>query len=142
MSTSSNEDNVDVYELNALGPYNHGTWSGNGRTLGAEEALEGRAGHIVGMFVSGIKKHYSAEQLAEMTMVDVGCYDGFLSVEIEKQVRLKKITAVEPRRKNIRKGEIARRFCGPPLREFLREIGAKSRKSPQFRPSSLPSRNY
>ena len=112
MSTSSNEENVDVYELNALGPYNHGTWSGNGRTLGAEEALEGRAGHIVGMFVSGIKKHYSAEQLAEMTMVDVGCYDGFLSVEIEKQVRLKKITAVEPRRKNIRKGEIARRFCG------------------------------
>ncbi len=112
MSTSSNEENVDVYELNALGPYNHGTWSGNGRTLGAEEALEGRASHIVGTFLSGIKKHYSADQLAEMTMVDIGCYDGFLSVEIEKQVRLKKITAVEPRSKNIRKGEIARKFCG------------------------------
>jgi len=27
------------------------------------------------------------------------------------------------------------------LQEFLREIGAKSRKSPQFRPSSLPCRN-
>ena len=28
-----------------------------------------------------------------------------------------------------------------PLREFLPEIGAKSRKSPQFRPSSLPCSN-
>jgi hypothetical protein len=28
------------------------------------------------------------------------------------------------------------------LREFLREIGAKSRKLPQFCPSSLPCRNY
>jgi hypothetical protein len=30
----------------------------------------------------------------------------------------------------------------PHLQEFLREIGAKLRKSPQFHPSSLPFRNY
>jgi len=104
--------NIDVHKLNALGPYNHGTWIGNDRTLGAEESLEGRANHIVETFVDCIKSNYTTEELASMTMVDVGCYDGFLSVEIEKRLKFKKMTGVEPREKNISKGRIARQFCG------------------------------
>ena len=106
------DQTLDLEVLNALGPYNHGTWKGGGRSLGSEEALEGRAMHIVSTFVECMKKAFSEVQLAEMTMVDIGCYDGFLSVQIEKHIQFKKIVAIEPREKNIQKGEIARRYCG------------------------------
>ncbi len=111
---------ADIETLNALGPYNHGTWGDAQRRLGAEEALEGRAEHIVQTFVSAMRAEFSSEQIAGMTMVDVGCYDGFLSVEIEKRLKFRRMVGVEPRKKNLMKGRAARRYCGITTRvEFL-----------------------
>jgi ubiquinone/menaquinone biosynthesis C-methylase UbiE len=104
-------NDLDVYTLNALGPYNHGTWVGPNGSLGAEEALEGRANHIVSTFVRWIQSKYTPVEISAMTMIDIGCYDGFLSVAIEKKLKFKRMVGLEPRDKNIAKGKAARAYC-------------------------------
>ena len=88
-----------------------GTWIGNDRAWARKNPLkDGRT--TSSQHLSIVKTNYTTEELAGMTMVDVGCYDGFLSVEIEKRLKFKENDGVEPREKNISKGRMARQFCG------------------------------
>ena len=95
---------------NAHGPYSHGVWSNGKSAIGADEALEGRPETIVENFIKTMLSHYTLEEIAEMTLIDVGCYDSFLTVQIEKQLPFSKIYGLEPRRQNIAKGEFVREY--------------------------------
>jgi SAM-dependent methyltransferase len=103
-------EELAVVNVNLNGPYAHGVWSSPQCKVGNEEALEGRSEAIVSNFVETIRSAYSNDEIRNMTLVDVGCYDGFLTTEIEKRLPFKKIIGIEPRGKNIKKGETVRKF--------------------------------
>ena len=98
--------------LNAHGPYSHGVWRSASAKVGNDEALAGRPAAIVDAFVENVLRLYSIDEVRAMTFVDIGCYDGYLSVEIEKRLPFKKMVGVEPRKQNIRKGEFVRNYLG------------------------------
>jgi len=66
--------------LNAHGPYNHGLWDPLIRGVSAE-----------------ILENYSKLQLAEMTILDVGGYDGWILVQLQQEFGFKLAVCVEPR---------------------------------------------
>ena len=47
-----------------------------------------------------------------MTLLDVGCYDGWVLFQVAQRLHLKKMVGVEPRGKNIEKGVVAREVYG------------------------------
>lgn len=109
-TTQFDSNQATVMEINAMGPYNHGTWKNNGIEIGNEESLKGRAKAIVESFYQTIISTYTLDQIKEMTLCDIGCYDGYLTTEIEKLLPFKKIIGIEPRAKNIKKGQTIRDF--------------------------------
>ena len=67
---------------------------------------------IVETISTEITSKYSKSQLAEMTILDVGGYDGWILVQLQKELNFKLAVCVEPRLKNIQKGEFARKYYG------------------------------
>ena len=47
-----------------------------------------------------------------MTILDVGGYDGWILVQLQRELNFKLAVCVEPRSKNIKKGEFARKYYG------------------------------
>jgi SAM-dependent methyltransferase len=109
-----------VEKLNAHGPYDHGLWN----EVGAKTKSKGdgtdssgglfheRSRHLVDEICRILSERFSTEELSQMTLVDVGCYDGWVIVQIEDRLALKAMVGVEPRRKNINKGVVAREAYG------------------------------
>jgi len=50
------------------------------------------------------------QEIKSFSLVDIGCYDGYLTAEIEKALPFKRIVGVEPRLKNIDKGKKIRKY--------------------------------
>ena len=111
---------IDQIEtLNAHGPYNHSAWTGGAGVLTHEEALEGRGRFIADTLLSVLTTRFSGDRLARMSILDVGCYDGWILHQIGG-LPLRRLVGVEPRSKNIRKGEVARSILGIETRvEFV-----------------------
>ena len=103
--------NFEIIELNSYGPYNHGTWENpkTGQKIGKEEFLTGRSNYIFEKFCKFMEK-FTEEQIANMTAIDIGSYDGWFAHEISKKYNFKKIVSSEPRLKNINKGKAVRNF--------------------------------
>ncbi len=109
-----------VEELNAHGPYDHGLWSevksGSATsepTLGVGGGIfHERSRHLVDEICRIAKAHFSDEELSLMSLLDVGCYDGWVLVQIEARLNLSRMVGIEPRRKNIEKGVTARQAYG------------------------------
>lgn len=114
-----------IEALNAHGPYNHSVWTGGGSVLTHEEALSGRAHFLAKTLRAALTARFTHAELAEMTILDVGCYDGWILHEIS-DLPFRRMVGVEPRRKNIRKGEIARSILGIETRVEFREGGLES----------------
>lgn len=95
--------------LNAHGPYDHGLW---------DPMMSGVTDHhklsksIVETISAEIASKYSKSKLAEMTILDVGGYDGWILVQLQRELNFKLAVCVEPRLKNIQKGEFARKYYG------------------------------
>lgn len=102
--------NEKLLLVNAYGPYVHGVWKSKKGKVGNEESLQGRAQTIVETFVQKISSIYSREEISSMTLCDIGCYDGWILCEIEKQLNFKKIVGYEPRKKNIERGKAVRDY--------------------------------
>jgi len=68
---------------NAHGPYTHGTWAGTSVAVGNEEALAGRGAFMAAHIKGAILARFTPDQLRGMTLVDVGCYDGWLTCQLE-----------------------------------------------------------
>lgn len=107
----------NIEELNAHGPYDHSLW---GQTLleqtGPFEPKHTPTAHhnlsifLVKQISQILQSQYSREQLQEMTLLDIGCYDGWISVQLQNEFEFKSVVAVEPRITNIQKGNFARKF--------------------------------
>ena len=95
--------------LNAHGPYDHGLW---------DSMMSGTTAHhklsksIVKTISTELKSKYPKSQLSEMTILDVGGYDGWILVQLQEELNFKLAVCVEPRLKNIQKGEFARKYYG------------------------------
>lgn len=104
--------NPEAVELaNAYGPYSHGTWVGQELAVGNEEALAGRGAFLASHIRRAILEKFTIEQIRGMTLVDVGCYDGWLICQLE-DLPFNRMIGVEPRKKNLDKGRVIRQLLG------------------------------
>ena len=104
--------------LNAHGPFDHGLWSEltNNPELKLRSSLVSggifheRSRKLVKQITEIIASRYSKEELSQMTILDVGCYDGWIITQVAENLNFKSAVGVEPRIKNIQKGQFARTF--------------------------------
>ena len=123
---NSNNNYELIEEINAHGPYAHGLWN-LGETLrdtlyqpvGNEEALEGRAYFLAETVKNTLAQRFTLDEISTLTLVDIGCYDGWLLCQLEA-LPFKRLIGVEPRKKNIDKGHFIRKITGIKTRaEFV-----------------------
>jgi ubiquinone/menaquinone biosynthesis C-methylase UbiE len=106
--------------LNAHGPYSHGNWEGRGFHVGNEEALTGRGAYLVKFIQTAILNRFNVDELRSMTLLDVGCYDGWITCRLAEALPFARVIGVEPRKKNLEKGQQVRRLLGIETRcEFV-----------------------
>jgi ubiquinone/menaquinone biosynthesis C-methylase UbiE len=101
----------EIEELNAFGPYNHAVWHGRGVTITHEESLAGRAEFLSTLVRRTLLESFSAEEMAQLTITDVGCYDGWL-IEQLADLPFKRLVGIEPRARNLEKGRKVRQILG------------------------------
>lgn len=97
--------------INAHGPYVHGVWKNAHVSIGDEERLGGRAGLLADSVRKCLLANFSRREISQLNVIDVGCYDGWLLCQLE-DLPFKEMVGVEPRQKNIEKGEVVRRALG------------------------------
>ena len=99
---------VNWKRLNANGPYSMGVWRGeNGVEVGDQESMAGRAEAVLAALRKSILARFSLEQIKTLSIVDIGCNDGWLLHNLSDLPFLT-MTGVEPRVKNVRKGLVVR----------------------------------
>ena len=76
----------EIEELNAFGPYNHAVWRGRGVTVTHEESLAGRAEFLSALVRRTLLESFSIEAMAQLTLADVGCYDGWLLEQLADEL--------------------------------------------------------
>lgn len=113
---------ADIELLNAHGPYNHSVWAGGGRTLSSEEALSGRGEYLARILRAALVSRFTPAEMSALTVADVGCYDGWLIHQLS-DLPFRRLVGIEPREKNIRKGQVARKLLGVESRVEFR-LGA------------------
>ena len=107
--TSLSPQQIEI--INAHGPYNHSSWTKEHTTITNEERLTGRGDHLVRSIRKSIKERFSNDEISEMTIGDVGCYDGWILHQLS-DLPFKRMVGIEPRQKNIDKGETVRGILG------------------------------
>ncbi len=110
---------------NAYGPYTHGTWAGRNVSIGNEEALAGRGAFMASLIRASILERYSLDKISKMTLVDVGCYDGWLICQLE-DLPFARLIGIEPRKKNLDKGKMIRGLLGIETRCEFRQGSIES----------------
>ena len=103
--TYLNEEKIEL--INAHGPFNHSVWTDGKNIVTQEERLSGRGKFLVKSIRSAILKQFTHEELSKMSIADVGCYDGWILQELS-DLPFKRMVGIEPRQKNIEKGEFIR----------------------------------
>src|SRR5262245_31809285 len=101
----------EIEELNAFGPYNHAVWRGRGVTISHEESLAGRMEFLSGLVRRVLIESFSPAEMAQLTVVDVGCYDGWLLEQLS-DLPFKRMVGIEPRGRNLDKGRKVREILG------------------------------
>jgi hypothetical protein len=101
----------EIEAINAHGPYNHSVWRGRGATISHEEGLTGRVEFLSKMIRQEIHRRYSEEQIRQISITDIGCYDGWL-LESLSDIPFKRMVGIEPRAENIRRGQVVRNILG------------------------------
>jgi ubiquinone/menaquinone biosynthesis C-methylase UbiE len=99
----------EVEIINSLGPHNHSVWKKDGIVVTQEEVQEGRVDFLVSKIREIITKNYTIAEIKKMTIVDIGCYDGYILQQLA-DFPFKKMVGVEPRQKNIDKGKGVRKI--------------------------------
>lgn len=99
---------VNWIRLNAHGPYSMGVWKGeNGIKVGDQESMAGRAEAMLAALRKSILEKFSLEQIKKLSIIDIGCNDGWLLHNLSDLPFLA-MTGVEPREKNMIKGCVVR----------------------------------
>lgn len=122
---------AEIEEINAAGPYNHSVWCGRGATVTQEDGITGRAKHLAAMIAAIIRGSFSEDDLAKKSIVDVGCYDGWLIEQLSK-LPFARLVGIEPRDRNIEKGRTVRRILQISSRVAYRRAGLENLGSEAF----------
>jgi SAM-dependent methyltransferase len=113
---------AEIERINAAGPYNHGVWRGRGVVISAEGSITGRAQYLVDTIRAVLTNRFTPEQLSAMSIVDVGCYDGWVLEQLS-DLPFSRMVGIEPRERNIDKGRTVREVLAIPSRVEYR-VGA------------------
>lgn len=105
----------EIIEINSLGPFNHSVWNGRGVRVSHEEKLTGRVEFLSASLRRELLRRFTHAQLADMTVFDVGCFDGWL-LESLSDLPFRSMVGFEPRSENIRKGRKIREILRIPSR--------------------------
>jgi len=100
-----------IEQINSFGPFNHSAWKKNQIVITQEEVLAGRADFLVSKIREIIINNFSVSEISKMSIVDIGCYDGYILQQLT-DLAFKKMVGVEPRQKNIDKGKSIRKMLG------------------------------
>ena len=107
-----NEDKIisteDIEILNAHGPYSMAVWTSGNVAVGNEEGLRGRSAYFTQLIRKALLENFSLDELSTFSILDVGCNDGWVLHELS-DLPFSKMVGVEPREKNIKKGEVVRK---------------------------------
>lgn len=95
--------------INAYGPYNHAVWTSQGLAVSNEERLSGRVEMLVKKIRECILENFTIDEIKELSIVDIGCYDGWVLHELS-DLPFFKIVGIEPRETNIIKGKTIRKL--------------------------------
>lgn len=106
-----NQKKIDIELINAYGPYDHSHWQTARLNVSHENRIAGRGHFIVKTIKKILNKHFNSADLRKMTIVDVGCYDGWILHQLSR-LPFKKLVGIEPREKNIIKGKQIRGLLG------------------------------
>ena len=99
---------VNWKRLNINGPYSMGVWKSiENLSVGDQESMAGRAEIQLEVVRKFIVSNFSKYQIQKMTIVDIGCNDGWLLHHLS-DLPFKKMTGVEPRAKNNKKRIVVR----------------------------------
>jgi hypothetical protein len=106
----------DIEYINALAPFDHGVWEGKDSdgdliSVGETALFKDRSEWLVKKIVNYLRENFSDNNLINMKVLEVGSYDGWVITEICKEIDFKEVVGVEPRLKNIKKGEIGRKLA-------------------------------
>ncbi len=93
--------------INAYGPYNHAVWITEGLKITNEERLGGRVELLTKKIRECILKNFTIDKIKNMSIVDVGCYDGWILQELS-DLPFSEIVGIEPRESNIAKARMIR----------------------------------
>ena len=98
-----------IEELNSNGNLNCSEWEENSIKIGNEEGLKGRSNLLLTEIKNFIQKNYSPKKIKQMSLLDVGCFDGYFSTYLSK-LEFKRVIGIEPKKKNIENGIAIRKF--------------------------------
>lgn len=104
-----NKEEIEL--INCFGPFNHSVWKKGKIVITQEEVLAGRADFLVSKIKNIIKKNFTMTEIKKMSIVDIGCYDGYILQQLT-DLPFKKMVGIEPRQKNIDKGKNIRKLLG------------------------------
>lgn len=109
--------NVEIEYINALAPFDHGVWEGTSSTgetirVGENALFRRRSDWLVDRICSYLTNEFDAETLRTMSILEVASYDGWVLTQICKRIQFAEALGVEPRLKNIKKGEVGRQLAG------------------------------
>lgn len=98
-----------IEEINSHGPYTMAVWRSGEVFVGNEEGLAGRSAYFTKLIRQSILKHFALDELRTLSILDIGCNDGWVLHELS-DLPFAKMVGIEPREKNIRKGKAVRAF--------------------------------
>lgn len=109
--------NVEIEYINALAPFDHGVWEGSSSSgqkikVGENALFRRRSDWLVDRICSYLTNAFGAETLRSMSILEVASYDGWVLTQICKRIQFAEAVGVEPRLKNIKKGEVGRQLAG------------------------------
>ena len=103
---------IDWKKINTYGPYSMAVWKNlDGVSIGNQESMDGRAELMHETLRKSIVSNFSFDELSNLTILDVGCHDGWLLSQLSN-LPFKAMTGIEPRAKNVKKGEVVREELG------------------------------
>ena len=110
----------DVEYINALTPFDHGVWEGknvNGETVivGDKALFRSRSFWLVDKIVTYLKDTFSELQLLNMSVLEIGSYDGWVLTQICNRIKFAEAVGIEPRIKNLLAFQCQLTFYPPDL---------------------------
>ena len=100
---------------NALAPFDHGAWevrdlSGERYELGTNSLFSERAIWLVDKISTWLESNYHRDEINNLSVLEVGSYDGWVLTTLCEKFEFKSCLGIEPKIKNIRKGELGRKL--------------------------------